>query len=389
MIYEYNGLFRSVLQPEARQLVFERRARVRKGGNWESAVYLDNLAIPTTMFQRPSGQFPRGEKGVFQAVFLLRRLSATRYRRRFFKKQAGSGESVGGGHYQSFKYAYGPDHASGRVFRPYSPGPFLNRQFIEQPAWSPFLELGLILVVGALLAFVMPRMKGGCRGAGRLSLVFGSHAGRFRVFFFAGKGLWIQLTYPMVQLVVGYIGVVSVKYFFHRGRQGEGGGGNRRRTNRMLGLSFQSQGMLDMAFDKLKKVSRRQGDEGDSLQSGPGLREEASIQQGLFSVYETHRIGRQENSRTFSERKQRLIKVNETMIFGEGVFGSSFGPALWPPAPERFPTLGALRSQPPARARCHGKSSLSGQRSSNQTGPRPLRTFTLGEEPGTRRRRTS
>ncbi|PQP33731.1 serine/threonine protein kinase, partial [Desulfobacteraceae bacterium SEEP-SAG9] len=72
-------------------------------------------------------------------------------------------------------------------------------------------------------------------------------------YFFIYEGLWIQVIYPFLQLILGYIGVVSIKYFVVETGK-EKVEGESAETNRQLGISFQSQGMLDMAFDKLRRV---------------------------------------------------------------------------------------------------------------------------------------
>jgi serine/threonine protein kinase len=66
---------------------------------------------------------------------------------------------------------------------------------------------------------------------------------------FVTKGLWVKVIYPAVELVIGYIGVVSIQYFITQTGK-EKVEGESAETNRMIGVSFQEQGVLDMAFDK-------------------------------------------------------------------------------------------------------------------------------------------
>jgi hypothetical protein len=48
----------------------------------------------------------------------------------------------------------------------------------------------------------------------------------------------------------------------------------------MLGLAFQGQGQLDMAFDKFRKCPMDDAGDGEHLQPGAGFRAQAPVQQG-------------------------------------------------------------------------------------------------------------
>ncbi len=125
----------------------------------------------------------------------------------------------------------------------------LSGRFIARPEWAFPAELGLILLAGLFTALLLPRLK-----AGPGALVTGTAftaliaAG---IFLFTSKGLWLKVMYPSVLLVTGYIFVIS-KRFFSTEKKKELIEVSQIETNKMLGLSFQGQGMLDLAFEKLR-----------------------------------------------------------------------------------------------------------------------------------------
>ena len=67
-----------------------------------------------------------------------------------------------------------------------------------------------------------------------------------------GAGLWLQLMLPATLLVVGHLLLTTKRYLVtERGKEKADVEGAE--SNRMLGLAFQQQGQLDMAFDKFRK----------------------------------------------------------------------------------------------------------------------------------------
>ena len=69
----------------------------------------------------------------------------------------------------------------------------------------------VILLLGLIITFLLPRLKALWAGIafwGLLTAMIGSAS-----YMFVGNGLWIQMTYPVLLLIAGYIGVLSIKYF--------------------------------------------------------------------------------------------------------------------------------------------------------------------------------
>jgi serine/threonine-protein kinase len=90
--------------------------------------------------------------------------------------------------------------------------------------------------------------KGAILTGGLLAAIFATHFG-----LMVGAGLWLQLMLPATLLVVGHAMLTTKRYLVtERGK--EKADTESAESNRMLGLAFQQQGQLDMAFDKFRKA---------------------------------------------------------------------------------------------------------------------------------------
>lgn len=194
----------------------------------------------------------------------------------------------------------------------------LNQQFIHQPSWATAVELLLIVLVGLLLILLFPRLKALTAGLLFWFLLTGMVG--LSLYFFLLNGFWIQVVYPLTQLVIGYIGVISVKYFITETRK-EKVEGESAETNRMLGLSFQSQGMLDMALEKFRKVpvDQEMKDVLYNLALDYERKRQFNKAVSVYEYIEEH----DKHFKDVEQKKKKLIKASETMVFGDGFLGGS------------------------------------------------------------------
>ncbi len=212
----------------------------------------------------------------------------------------------------------------------------LNRQFIRQPSWNRTIVFALILLVGGIVTGLMPRLKALFSGILFVGLLAGMLGASF--YLFVSAGLWIEVAYPLLLLIIGYIGVMTLNYFVTEARK-EKVEEQSAETNRMLGISFQSQGMLDMAFDKFRRVPV--DDEVKDLLYNLGLDYERKRQLNkAASVYE-YIEDHDPKYKDVSRRKKKLVQASDTMIFGDGFLSaSSSGDGLISEGSETRPTLG-------------------------------------------------
>jgi serine/threonine-protein kinase len=124
----------------------------------------------------------------------------------------------------------------------------LHRKFLVRPPWALRLELGLLLAVGLFCMFGLPRLKALPGLFMTIILLLGMAAAGTYLFV---NGDWIKVAYPSLLLLSAYLIIVSKRFFLtEKGK--ELVEASAIETNKMLGLSFQGQGMLDLAFEKFR-----------------------------------------------------------------------------------------------------------------------------------------
>ncbi|MBU0751980.1 MAG: CHASE2 domain-containing protein [Gammaproteobacteria bacterium] len=126
----------------------------------------------------------------------------------------------------------------------------LSEHFFVVPGWAIWAEMGVFLLVALYLVVLLPRLSAGMAAAATLLLLavlLGAHFGLMTT-----QLLWLQLMVPATLLLVGHL-LLTVKRFAVTERGKEKSDLDSAESNRMLGLAFQGQGQLDMAFDKFRK----------------------------------------------------------------------------------------------------------------------------------------
>ncbi|MBN1103450.1 MAG: CHASE2 domain-containing protein [Deltaproteobacteria bacterium] len=126
----------------------------------------------------------------------------------------------------------------------------IEDRFVKRPNHIIYLETLLLLLVALAGAAILPRFSLLNRlgaMAGMLFLVF-----VLGLISFAAFDVWLKTVYIGLCLVTVYI-AISVKDFIVKARTYELTSKESIETNRMLGLSLQSQGLLDLAFEKFRK----------------------------------------------------------------------------------------------------------------------------------------
>ncbi len=126
----------------------------------------------------------------------------------------------------------------------------LQEHFFVTPEWGVLASIAAFLLVAAYLVVLLPRLSAGV-GAMSTALflvaLIGTHFG-----LMVGSAIWIQLMSSAALLVVGHL-LLTTKRFLMTERGKEKSEADSAESNRMLGLAFQGQGQLDMAFDKFRK----------------------------------------------------------------------------------------------------------------------------------------
>ncbi|MFA6091518.1 MAG: CHASE2 domain-containing protein [Elusimicrobiota bacterium] len=125
----------------------------------------------------------------------------------------------------------------------------LGQRFLVRPPWAVRLELGLIAFCAFFVMFLLPRLKA-LGGAIITALLLAAAMGAGG-WLFVERGEWIKVIYPCFLLAAGYV-VIVTKRFLVTEKGKELVEASAIETNKMLGLSFQGQGMFDLAFEKFR-----------------------------------------------------------------------------------------------------------------------------------------
>lgn len=127
----------------------------------------------------------------------------------------------------------------------------LKQDFFIVPKWSFWAESAVFLAVSLYLILLMPRLSAGLAAAvtgGLFVLLLVVH-----FVLMTTQAMWLQLMLPATLLLVGHL-LLTTKRFLMTEKGKIKSDADSAESNRMLGLAFQGQGQLDMAFDKFRKV---------------------------------------------------------------------------------------------------------------------------------------
>ena len=127
----------------------------------------------------------------------------------------------------------------------------LAGNYLIRPDWASKVEVGVMLLFALFVALAIPHLSAGKSAIVAVVLLAVTISGG--IWAFTSHGYWLKMLYPCLMLVAGYTVVVSKRYLVTEKRK-DVLEGESAETNRMLGLSFQGQGMLDMALEKFRKV---------------------------------------------------------------------------------------------------------------------------------------
>ncbi len=211
----------------------------------------------------------------------------------------------------------------------------LKGGFLVRSGLMNLIELVVILLVGLFLSILLPRLKAGSGAIVSGVVLVGIVA--VGVYLFVGMDIWFKITYPVLLTIFGYAAVTTTRYFITEARK-EKVEGESVEINRMLGLNFQSQGQLDLAFDKFRRCPVDDGLK-DILYNLALDFERKRMLNKAVSVYEY--IGQHDpNYRDINSKIKKLNVASETMIFGLGTGGQHADDGTLVISEDTKPTLG-------------------------------------------------
>lgn len=132
----------------------------------------------------------------------------------------------------------------------------LQADFFVVPPWAAWVSWAAFIGVGLYLAMLLPRLSAGVGAlatAVLMGTLLGAHFG-----LMVGPGYWIKLMLPAVLLLAGHL-LLTSKHFLLTEQGKLKADSDSAESNRLLGLAFQGQGQLDMAFDKFRRCPKDEG----------------------------------------------------------------------------------------------------------------------------------
>ena len=183
--------------------------------------------------------------------------------------------------------------------------------YLIRPSWASKLELGLMALFALFVALAIPHLSAGKSAIIAVVLLGVTVAGG--IYAFTAYGFWLKMFYPALMLIAGYTVVVSKRYLVTEKKK-EMLEGESAETNKMLGLSFQGQGMLDMAFEKFRKVPID-----DSMKENLynlSLDFERKRQFNKAAAVLEHLATKDAKFKDVQARMDKLKAAGETVIFG-------------------------------------------------------------------------
>jgi CHASE2 domain-containing sensor protein len=127
----------------------------------------------------------------------------------------------------------------------------LKGDFFVAPPWAGLAQFGAFLLIALYLIALLPRLNAAIGAVVTAALFAALLAAHF--ILMTTQAMWMQLMLPAALLLVGHL-LLTTKRFLMTEKGKQKSDAESAESNRMLGLAFQGQGQLDIAFDKFRKV---------------------------------------------------------------------------------------------------------------------------------------
>ncbi|MFZ2853833.1 MAG: serine/threonine-protein kinase [Rhodocyclaceae bacterium] len=214
----------------------------------------------------------------------------------------------------------------------------LQEHFFVTPGWGASASFGTFVLVALYLMALLPRLSAGVGAFATAVLLVVLLATHFALMLRAA--LWIPLMAPATLLLVGHL-LLTTKRFLTTERGKEKSEADSAESNRMLGLAFQGQGQLDMAFDKFRKCPLD-----DSLMENIynlGLDFERKRQFNKAEAAFRYMADHNPKFRDLEQRLNRAKAMSETVMLGGAGGRSNAGTVLLDGGELEKPMLGRYR----------------------------------------------
>jgi CHASE2 domain-containing sensor protein/tRNA A-37 threonylcarbamoyl transferase component Bud32 len=127
----------------------------------------------------------------------------------------------------------------------------LQEHFFVAPAWAYLAQWGVFLLVALYLVILLPRLKAAPAALATvviLGVLIGVH-----FVLMTTQNTWMQLMVPATLLLVGHVALATKRFIVTEAAKVKSDESSAE-SNRMLGIAYQAQGQLDLAWDKFRQV---------------------------------------------------------------------------------------------------------------------------------------
>ncbi len=190
----------------------------------------------------------------------------------------------------------------------------LQQDFYVRPDWGGWVELLALLLITVYLAALLPRLSpglaAGITGAAAVALVVSE------LTLMSGSALWLKLMIPAMLLVTGHL-FMTIKRLRLTEKLRLTSDAEGAESNKMLGLAFQGQGQLDMAWEKFRRV-QPVDDKVLDMMYNLALDFERKRQFNKAESVFQHIAGINPKFRDIEQKTARAKKMSETIILGGG-----------------------------------------------------------------------
>jgi eukaryotic-like serine/threonine-protein kinase len=186
----------------------------------------------------------------------------------------------------------------------------LNEDFFVAPEWSGLLEFVLILLIGAYLSAMLPRLSAGPAAlvsTGLFGLLVGGEIG-----LMVSQAIWLKFITAATLLLVGHM-LLTTKRFLVTEASKRRLDVDSAQSNKQLALQFQQQGQLDMAFEYFRRCPVEDSLEGIYVLAGDFERKRQFNK--AASAYE-YIASKDPNFRNIKNKVNRAKQLNDTIVIG-------------------------------------------------------------------------
>jgi eukaryotic-like serine/threonine-protein kinase len=127
----------------------------------------------------------------------------------------------------------------------------LQEHFFVAPAWTWMSEKVVFVIIALYLIVLLPRLKAAPAAAvtgAVLAALIGVHFA-----LMITRNTWMQLMVPATLLVLGHVALLTKRFIVTEAAKTKSDESSAE-SNRMLGIAYQAQGQLDLAWDKFRQV---------------------------------------------------------------------------------------------------------------------------------------